>query len=492
MSVFPVPLLQEESAQQVLELGPKGLPAGLPVPNPTKSFWVDTPGANPLAKHGSEGPLTQDADVCIIGSGITGVSAAFHLSKMASNVSGEGPLKTVILEARDFCSGATGRNGGHLTPFVFIGFHRRELLWGTREAVKGFALEKYVSDEVVKILKEEGLGEKVDLVEGGHITLLVTEEEESAIRKDYEAAKKAGDVDLDRVEWVSKEEMVKTYGASFPGVGMSGHNLWPLKLVTELYNLAKDRNPSTFSLDLHTHTPVTGVSPVSNTNSGRRWLVETVRGSIACSYVIHATNGYASHLLPQLAGPEGIVPTRGQIVAVRANVSSAKLTKSSWDGNEGFEYWFPRPVKVVAPGEQEEHPLVILGGGRESSGPEFEYNETDDSKLHPRVGQALRAFLPALFPGRFEEGREPEMEWTGIMGYTKDGDPFVGPVRAEAPGEVDAFKGQYISAGYTGHGMPRAYACAEAVAGMVIADIFGGTWVPPEWLPAHYLAWPRH
>ena len=72
---------------------------GFPVANSTKSFWIDTKGANPLAKEGSKGPLTQDADVCIIGGGITGVSAAYHLSKKIQDKG----LKVVILEARDFC-----------------------------------------------------------------------------------------------------------------------------------------------------------------------------------------------------------------------------------------------------------------------------------------------------------------------------------------------------------------------------------------------------
>jgi hypothetical protein len=71
---------------------------GLPVPNPTHSFWIDSPHANPLAKEGSSGPLTKDADVCIIGAGITGVSSAYHLAQKL------GTGKTVvILEARDFC-----------------------------------------------------------------------------------------------------------------------------------------------------------------------------------------------------------------------------------------------------------------------------------------------------------------------------------------------------------------------------------------------------
>ncbi len=36
------------------------------------------------------------------------------------------------------------------------------------------------------------------------------------------------------------------------------------------------------------------------------------------------------------------------------------------------------------------------------------------------------------------------------MGFTPNGAPIVGP--------VEGLEGQYIAAGFTGHGMPRAYA----------------------------------
>lgn len=73
----------------------------LPSSNPTKSFWLHTPGANPLALEGSEGALTKDADICIIGSGITGVSAAWHLQQFLKDHEQE--VKIVALEAREFC-----------------------------------------------------------------------------------------------------------------------------------------------------------------------------------------------------------------------------------------------------------------------------------------------------------------------------------------------------------------------------------------------------
>ena len=75
-------------------------PAALPSPNPTRSFWVNSSlDANSFAREGTSGLLTTDADVCIIGSGITGVSVAYHLSQTVET--SLGPLRVVILEARD-------------------------------------------------------------------------------------------------------------------------------------------------------------------------------------------------------------------------------------------------------------------------------------------------------------------------------------------------------------------------------------------------------
>lgn len=77
---------------------------GLPVSNPTLSFWHDVP--SPLASH-RPNALPPFADVVIIGSGITGTSVAHTLLTETSK--DEGGPQIVMLEARDACSGATGR-----------------------------------------------------------------------------------------------------------------------------------------------------------------------------------------------------------------------------------------------------------------------------------------------------------------------------------------------------------------------------------------------
>ncbi|KAK2033256.1 FAD dependent oxidoreductase [Colletotrichum zoysiae] len=81
----------------------------------TDAVWVHTDKyanrAGPEAK-----PLTKDteADVCIVGSGIAGISVAYELVTRGKNV--------VLLEARELLSGETGRTSGHLSNALDDGY----------------------------------------------------------------------------------------------------------------------------------------------------------------------------------------------------------------------------------------------------------------------------------------------------------------------------------------------------------------------------------
>ncbi|EKM50832.1 uncharacterized protein PHACADRAFT_264345 [Phanerochaete carnosa HHB-10118-sp] len=431
MSNLPVPLNVRAEHQVVLGRPTTKPPPTLPVVNGTRSFWLRNPNLFPSLTHGSEGALTTDADICIIGSGITGVSAAYHLAQSFSGdrVRKE-PVKAVVLDAREFCSGATGRNGGHLTAHAYRGFRWLHKLYGKGEAVRGLAIERYTAGEVFRILKEHDKIEQVDFVPGGRVILLFTSQEYEEARADYDAATEAG-IDLSDVEWLSPEEVQAEFGTSYPAVVIPGNNLWPLKLVSVLYNIAANATDN-FQLLLHTRTPVTSIS-TSEPSAKRHWTLHTPRGTVSCSYILHATNAYAAHLLPWMHGPDGIVPTRGQVMAIRANMPNA-LYRKGFVGNDGFEYWFPRQKpNLPLSGDEteteetnEKGQLIILGGGREATqNGGYEFHEIDDSVVNPEVSTVLRRFLPAVFPDKFDEGNQVEMEWTGIMGYTKSHEPFV-------------------------------------------------------------------
>jgi len=78
----------------------------MPEPFPlAPSLWAATapppPPTHPLAEDAS-------ADVCIVGAGYAGLSAALHLAERG--------LRPVVLEAREIGFGGSGRNGGQVIP----------------------------------------------------------------------------------------------------------------------------------------------------------------------------------------------------------------------------------------------------------------------------------------------------------------------------------------------------------------------------------------
>lgn len=83
------------------------IPVSLPRSKPTTSYWQDPPDAQ-LADFLSSPTIPDVADIVIIGSGITGAGIAWNL--LAGDEHSE-DQRIVMLEARQACSGATGRNG---------------------------------------------------------------------------------------------------------------------------------------------------------------------------------------------------------------------------------------------------------------------------------------------------------------------------------------------------------------------------------------------
>ena len=79
-----------------------------PTAHSTKSFWRSS--IKPIDQHRTTESLPSNADIVIIGAGYSGAAIAHHLIEESKRLDRAIP-SIVILEAREVCSGATGRNG---------------------------------------------------------------------------------------------------------------------------------------------------------------------------------------------------------------------------------------------------------------------------------------------------------------------------------------------------------------------------------------------
>jgi gamma-glutamylputrescine oxidase len=194
--------------------------------------------------------------------------------------------------------------------------------------------------------------------------------------------------------------------------------------------------------------PWTAVLALADRADGRI-VVETSRGAVNARRVVLATNAWAPLLLDVLG--DRIRPVRGQVLATEPAPPAFKRAMSA---NEGYEYW-----------SQRSDGTIVLGGARWAVPDRDEGYYAEE--LNPTIRGALEQFLRESFPAL--AGVPVARRWNGIMGFSRDGYPFIGPV----PGRPRLL----VAAGYTGHGGPY-----FALAGRCLAELLadGCSAVPVE------------
>nr|POF22148.1 putative oxidoreductase ordl [Quercus suber] len=461
-------------------------PAGLPTAESTKSFWHTQPSTL-LMGHRSTRNLPPTADVVIIGSGITGASVAHHFLNDDSHggstrggATGKGP-SVVMLEAREACWGATGRNGGHCQPLLLE--HARDASIARFEldnfhTLSSLIENKKIQCEFVPQHSVRGIYSSRHLAET-ETALAVIQSTDPDLRQMMKMVEKPSEL---------KELRLR------PGTGMKGDGgaiaaivtntaarLWPYKFVARILEdlLLSTAPPSTGSFNLQTLTPVQALARTAD----EQWSVSTARGNITARKVILATNAYTSHLLPSFS--DLIVPCRGQMSALLPDSSFHdvnRLQNSYGLVGEGLDDYL-----IQRPNETSGH--LMFGGGRQM-GPSLHI--TDDSVIDANTATYLRSKLLDVFIAssamesksisNAADTAKLELsatnEWTGIMGYSRDDVPWVGPVPASliSSSEPSASHGSapstnlFVAAGYTGHGMPNGWLCGKAVALMAADD----------------------
>ncbi|KAK1238084.1 hypothetical protein MKX08_002663 [Trichoderma sp. CBMAI-0020] len=441
----------------------------MPVANPTVSYWMQNPPFPEMCDI--QGDLPEEADVVIIGSGITGAAAAKTVLELSSSSSKSG-LKVVVLEARQLCSGATARNGGHIKCAPHEEFARLRKTFGEEKAKKVVRMEMRHL-EVLKRVGEEVQGGEVREVETVDVCL-----EKEAFEKLKRSVRELREwmPEVEVCAWEAEEAREK-FGVNQHIVGAISYKagaLWPYRLVTSTWNDLIQRYPN---LVISTHTPVSSITSNgdASTASSTPYTVHTSRGPLRAKHVLHATNGYTGHLNPALRGClTGMI---GHMTAQSpgSGFQPACHGNRSWSvvyGN-GYDYVTQRPD-----GEDGSAGDLMLGGGLFRSKDEGldQIGVWDDGRMDAFPLMHLRGSMATVFEPRWGVGGGLKGAWTGIMGLTGDMLPFVGRLpsgldvsRKRARGGFgDGACGQWLAAGFNGEGMVWAWLSGVAVAVMML------------------------
>ncbi|KAI6820925.1 FAD dependent oxidoreductase [Hortaea werneckii] len=427
------------------------VPPGLPKTSPTISYWQVSQSS--IADLKTTTHLPSQADFVIVGSGISGACIAHSLLNRLPNA------HVVMLEARQACSGATGRNGGHTKAASYRSFlsHEREL--GLAEAAKIARME------YENIIATHDLARKfsidcasvicptVDII-FSKTQLKLGEKAIARMRETMGESDPAADYKIYTAEEAREKFMTPDALGAFE---YTAGSLSAYAFTTGILKLALAQG-----LNVQTTTPAESLAWSSGSEGGT-WSVQTPRGRISTSNLILATNGYTAHLLPQFQGL--IVPLHGQVVAQRPGLGLDQrgLTHTySFIHETGYEYMMTLPAAAVNAGD------IVVGGGLHQlpNDGATRYGETDDSDLEPSIQEYLRDCTPRFFGkiwGRDHQAGRIKKEWSGIMGASADGLPYVGAVPNVAPG-------LWMSCSFNGHGMVWCLKSAEALVGMMVGD----------------------
>ena len=471
--------------------------ANLPPPESSASFWHSEPSEF-LRGHRTTPDLLSEADVVIIGSGITGASAARYLAEDARAKH----LSVVMLEAREACWGATGRNGGHCQPLLLeasndvAAFEVRNV-----QAVGSYIEQNDVPCEWRSLTSCRTFW-----------TQPLAEQTHEGIKKIKAASPELGA----RISYIDDQEGLKKHrveGAAGAALTDGAASLWPYKLIAFIL----EKTIKAGRLNLQTKTPVTSLSLAEGVadRASFRHLVNTDRGTVKARHVVLATNAYTSHLLPEFS--ELIVPERGVMSALLPPAGMKRLQNSyGFVGAMGSnpdhdDYLVERPFSTVRNNDYLiERPFdgvpnpsghLMFGGGR-ANAKLAAIGQTDDSIVDEGCAQYLKRMLLHLMDlgGETEGMKELEATkiWSGVWGSSQDSHPWVGAVPNRP--------GAWLSGGYSGkshlylsihspfpfskkmlltlhflfrfcchsgHGMPNATLCGKAVVEMVLGDESG-------------------
>ena len=386
--------------------------------------------ANPAPERPAlEGEVA--AEVCVVGAGYTGLSAALELAERGH--------KVVMLEAAKVGWGASGRNGGQIVNGLNAGLDTIARRYGesTARFVAG------VVQEGGRIIRERVArhGIACDLKDGNVFAALTPAhlrglEAKQALWRRY---------GHDNFEMLDRAGIRRHVGSELYAGGMldrTGGHLHPLNLA-----LGQAAAIEGLGGTIHEASPVVAIEDVAG-----RPLVRTARGSVRPEALILAGNAYLGRLVPALENR--VMPFSTQIIATAPLGENARWTLPTDMAVEDVRYVLDY-YRLSADGR------LLFGGGTV-------YGGTDPADIRAKLVPNLGRVFPQL------KGVAVDFAWSGNCAISFSRVPQLGRLGPAS----------YFAQGYRGHGVVGSHLfgriLAEAVDGdRARFDVFAAVpWVP--------------
>ncbi|MGD0307853.1 MAG: FAD-dependent oxidoreductase [Acidobacteriota bacterium] len=377
----------------------------------TLSLWLDTPSVSRPRLDGRK-----EADAIVLGAGMTGIGLAYFLSELR--------VRTLVLEAESVACGATGRNMGLLISGLGEHYARSVAFWGRSEAAAITSLHLDNQDLVGELVRHHGI--ECGYRRSGCYAVGADIQEEEELRQSCLLMQEDGFP----CSFLDARNMNLALGGRgfFGGMHCPRDGVVdPVRLVRGLA-CAAERGGAVI---------LERSSVQSISRDGLRWVVQTTDGSASAPLLFLACNAW----LPFFRGGIPLRPVRGQCCAIHA--PAAAIPDMACIGNYGAEYW------------RRSGDYYLFGGfGRLGGMEEGCWLDEVAAGIQHAIEEFARSHFPDL------ESAPVTHRWSGIMAFTPDGLPLVGPL----PGE----SGLYFAGGYTGHGFGHAFATARRLAALAV------------------------
>jgi gamma-glutamylputrescine oxidase len=358
--------------------------------------------AHPHPRH-AELNGDSSCDVCVIGAGYTGLSAALELA--------EAGYKVVVLEAREVGYGASGRNGGQICTGFSSGQAKIEAQLGKADAMRCFGL----AEESKTLLKQRIAKHKIDCdLKWGYLHVIPKASQFDSLKEwkeEYDELGYEGTSILSKTELEDKLG-TRTYHGALREQG-AGH-FHPLN-----YCLGLARAVAAAGATIHEQSPVISI------DTGPEPLARTPSGTVRAKFMVIGGNAYLGRAVPRLNGR--IMPVASYIIATEPlgqNRAKALIRDGEAVANTNFIVDYFRLT-----GDSR-----MLFGGRAS------YSTLEP----PNLGAYMKPRMTAVFP----QLRDVNVEyaWGGYIGITSNRIPDCGRLSPTV----------YYAHGYSGQGVALA------------------------------------